>query len=109
MSITKLTLAAFAFTYGNAVTLEKRGLKAVYGTSTEQRVQIAAKCEKMHGVNELTANGYTTTNNFNWTYNRHHDKLLEIYSVMGSEHYPAITPESCEAVDCMHPCYGEDQ
>ena len=96
MSITKLTLAAFAFTYGNAISLESQGvLKAQWETSNEEKAQIAAKCENMHGVNEPSGNSNTSTFNFNWMYARAPRSRAYLYSLLGNEHYPEITAESC--------------
>ena len=65
-------------------------------------------CEK-NPVGAKIKDGFTTTNDFNWRLERRTDKRDKIYSIMGKADAQPITAESCEAVDCMHPCYGKDQ
>merc|ERR1712024_270663 len=73
------------------------------------KAKIAAMCAKGHAVGALTSNGYTTTNNFNWRYERNRKERDTMYSILGKPDAEPITAESCDKVDCMHKCYGEDQ
>ena len=75
----------------------------------ELKAKIAEQCAKVHGVNEPGRSGFTTTNDFNFSYSRTQktrDERAKIYALMGKSDAKAITAESCEAVDCMHQCYG---
>ena len=73
------------------------------------KAKIAEMCAKGHAVGALTSNGYTTTNNFNWRYERNQKERDLLYSILGKPDAEPITAESCDKVDCMHKCYGEDQ
>ena len=73
------------------------------------KAKIAKVCARGHGVGALTGNGFTTTNNFNWRYSRRQRERSALYAILGASDAAPITPESCERVDCMHKCYGEDQ
>jgi len=75
----------------------------------EMKAKIAEMCAKGHAVGALTSNGYTTTNNFNWRYERNQKERDILYSILGKPDAEPITAESCDKVDCMHKCYGEDQ
>merc|ERR1712045_851183 len=75
----------------------------------EMKAKIAEMCAKGHAVGALTSNGYTTTNNFNWRYERNQKERDLLYSILGKPDAEPITAESCDKVDCMHKCYGEDQ
>merc|ERR1711994_837211 len=75
----------------------------------EMKAKIAEMCAKGHAVGALTSNGYTTTNNFNWRYERNQKERDILYSILGKPEAEPITAESCDKVDCMHKCYGEDQ
>ena len=67
-------------------------------------------CAKGHPVGENTANGYTTTNNFNWRYERNRTERDAMYKILGKQDgsVAPITADSCDSVDCLHKCYGED-
>ena len=75
----------------------------------EKKRLIAEMCAKGHAVNAPSRNGYTTTNNFNHYFSRKRKERAYIYSILGSPDAAPITAESCEEVDCLHKCYGEDQ
>merc|ERR1712184_48343 len=75
----------------------------------EMKAKIAEMCAQGHPVGALTKNGFTTTNNFNWRYERNQDERALLYSILGKRDAAPITPESCDKVDCMHKCYGVDQ
>merc|ERR1719400_2365338 len=75
----------------------------------EMKAKIAEICAQGHPVGALTKNGFTTTNNFNWRYERNQDERALLYSILGKPDAAPITPESCDKVDCMHKCYGVDQ
>ena len=72
----------------------------------EVKAKIPEQCAKVHGINEPDKNGFTSTSNFNWKYSRSLDERETIYALMGKSDAQPITAQSCEAVDCMHPCYG---
>ena len=75
----------------------------------KMKAKIAEMCAQGHAVGALTANGFTTTDNFNWRYSRNLKEREILYSILGKPDAAPITPESCDKVDCMHKCYGEDQ
>merc|ERR1711876_109613 len=75
----------------------------------EMKAKIAEMCAQGHPVGALTKNGFTTTNNFNWRYERNQDERALLYSILGKRDAAPITPESCDKVDCVHKCYGVDQ
>ena len=75
----------------------------------KMKAKIAEMCAQGHAVGALTANGFTTTNNFNWRYSRNQKEREILYSILGKPDAEPITAESCDKVDCMHKCYGEDQ
>merc|ERR1712024_67313 len=70
--------------------------------------KVKQQCSKVHPVGEPAPRSkYTTTNNFNYKYGRDVD-LEKLYSIFGKEGSPAIDERSCDKVDCLHPCYGEN-
>ena len=70
--------------------------------------KIKTQCAKEHPVGSPEPpTEWTTTNNFNYDMKRRLD-LPHLYSLLGPEGSPAIDDRSCDAVDCLHPCYGEN-
>ena len=71
--------------------------------------KVKEQCAKVHPVGEPEPpTRWTVTNNFNYDYGRRLD-LDMLYSLLGKEGSPAINERSCDEVDCLHPCYGENQ
>ena len=68
-------------------------------------LEIQTTCSLMQDVGEAGASGYTYTSDFN--YYIWHNGIADsvYYSVIGDGE---ITYRECEAVDCLHPCYGDE-
>ena len=63
-------------------------------------------------VGEVTESGYTYTSDFNYELGMAGVAIAAIYDQPGpvsTEDYTYIDSRSCEAEDCMHPCYGDSQ
>ena len=66
---------------------------------------IMTTCQSMQDVGEVGESGYTYTSDFNY-YIWHNGIPDSVYYLaLGSGD---ITSRDCEAVDCLHPCYGDD-
>ena len=59
----------------------------------------------MQDVGEAGFSGYTYTSDFNYYIFENGFDYSVFYSVMGDGE---ITTRECEAVDCLHPCYGDE-
>jgi len=53
---------------------------------------------------------FTDTNHFNGHFHEQNSEALKVlYMILGKlDDGPKIDERSCEAVDCLHPCYGEN-
>ena len=59
-----------------------------------------------------TQSGYTVTSDFNHLLRANEIPDAAIYTPLGKLSGPNavhIAARACEAVDCMHPCYGQDK
>ena len=67
-------------------------------------LEIRTTCSFMQDVGEVGFSGYTYTSDFNNLIFENGYVHKQYYSLMGDGE---ITTRECEAVDCLHPCYGD--
>ena len=92
---------------------EIAALQAQAEAYEELMAEIAEYCADFTpAVGEDGESGYTYTSDFNYELSMARINPAVIYDYLGpvgTDGYTYIDSRSCEADDCMHPCYGDNQ